>query len=303
MQRNSLHYSHPDDGDILTVVGDLCYFLANNQHFGHELWRSDGTVGGTQLVKDIKSGSGGSFPTNLINVSGTLYFTANDGSTGTELWRTDGTTDGTHIVKDIWPGHVGSAPLYLENIGGTLYFSADDGQHGRQLWRSDGTEFGTELVAVVPDGEAPLQITLVGDKLFAVAFSQVYGRELWWIDVPQPLVLPGDYNRDGTVNAADYTVWKDSFGMSIDLSADGNQNGIVDVADYLIWKDNFGAKETPRLSTTPSIRPTSMASFNSAATYSRRRVSQISPSESDLLPEVLTPTVRPTVSMKHFRLS
>ncbi|MCA9187199.1 MAG: hypothetical protein KDA99_16340 [Planctomycetales bacterium] len=53
--------------------------------------------------------------------------------------------------------------------------------------------------------------------------------------------LAGDYNRNGTVDAADYTIWKDSFGSSDDLVADGNENGTIDAADYTVWKDNFGS--------------------------------------------------------------
>ncbi|MEZ6100578.1 MAG: LamG-like jellyroll fold domain-containing protein [Pirellulaceae bacterium] len=52
--------------------------------------------------------------------------------------------------------------------------------------------------------------------------------------------LPGDYNRNGVVDAADYTVWKDNFGSNSALDADGNDNGVIDAADYTIWKDNFG---------------------------------------------------------------
>ncbi|MCA9188846.1 MAG: hypothetical protein R3E01_04335 [Pirellulaceae bacterium] len=51
----------------------------------------------------------------------------------------------------------------------------------------------------------------------------------------------GDYNGNGTVDAADYTIWKDTFGTTADLSADGNANGVVDAADYTVWKDRFGA--------------------------------------------------------------
>ncbi|MCA9184487.1 MAG: hypothetical protein R3E01_03385 [Pirellulaceae bacterium] len=52
--------------------------------------------------------------------------------------------------------------------------------------------------------------------------------------------LPGDYNGNGIVDAADYTIWKDSFGSASDLAADGNGDGVVDAADYTVWKDNFG---------------------------------------------------------------
>ncbi len=64
-------------------------------------------------------------------------------------------------------------------------------------------------------------------------------------DLPEFLLAPlarGDYNIDGTVDAADYVVWRDSFGKNgFGLTADGNGNGIVDAPDYEIWRQNFGA--------------------------------------------------------------
>jgi hypothetical protein len=54
-------------------------------------------------------------------------------------------------------------------------------------------------------------------------------------------ILVGDFNLDGYVNAADYTVWRDSYGQSgEDLSADGNGDERVDEADYVIWRERFG---------------------------------------------------------------
>lgn len=57
--------------------------------------------------------------------------------------------------------------------------------------------------------------------------------------VPGPT---GDYNGDGIVDAADYTVWRDALGQVVtpNSGADGNGNGIVDVGDYDVWKANFG---------------------------------------------------------------
>jgi hypothetical protein len=53
-------------------------------------------------------------------------------------------------------------------------------------------------------------------------------------------LLSGDYNGDGSINAADYTTWRDSFGQSGNgLAADGDGNGVVDDFDYGIWKDAF----------------------------------------------------------------
>ncbi len=63
---------------------------------------------------------------------------------------------------------------------------------------------------------------------------EVLGTE---VDV---VVVPGDYNRNGTVDAADYTVWADTQGSTTDLRADGIRNGVIDTADWDFWKSQFG---------------------------------------------------------------
>jgi formylglycine-generating enzyme required for sulfatase activity len=50
----------------------------------------------------------------------------------------------------------------------------------------------------------------------------------------------GDYNGNGAVDAADYTVWRDTLGSTSDLRADGNQNGIIDDGDYTVWVNHYG---------------------------------------------------------------
>jgi hypothetical protein len=54
------------------------------------------------------------------------------------------------------------------------------------------------------------------------------------------LAVAGDYDHNGTVNQADYTVWRQNFGSTSLLDADGNINGVVDAADYMIWRKNVG---------------------------------------------------------------
>jgi hypothetical protein len=54
-------------------------------------------------------------------------------------------------------------------------------------------------------------------------------------------LIPGDYNRNGRVDAADYVVWRDTLGhLGTSLPADGNRNNIVDAGDYTLWRANFG---------------------------------------------------------------
>ncbi len=62
--------------------------------------------------------------------------------------------------------------------------------------------------------------------------------------LPPPVAPPtGDYNQNGVVDAADYTVWRDTLGQVVaapGAGADGNQNGFVDPGDYTFWKEHYG---------------------------------------------------------------
>ena len=55
-----------------------------------------------------------------------------------------------------------------------------------------------------------------------------------------PPLIPGDFDRNGMVDTADYTLWRKTENMTGTLAADANGNGVVDSADYFIWRANFG---------------------------------------------------------------
>jgi T5SS/PEP-CTERM-associated repeat protein len=76
--------------------------------------------------------------------------------------------------------------------------------------------------------------------------------------------LTGDYNNDGMVNLADYTVWRDNLGASITLpgEAPGVTPGQVTAEDYTEWKNAFGNSSlTGGLTSSPTTvpEPTSIA--------------------------------------------
>jgi lysozyme len=52
----------------------------------------------------------------------------------------------------------------------------------------------------------------------------------------------GDFNRDGDVDAADYTMWRKRMGATVPLytSADGNGNARIDAGDIVVWERNLG---------------------------------------------------------------
>src|SRR4051794_14920243 len=88
----------------LISFNDKLIFDAFHPDFGFELFISDGTEEGTELLLDIESGIGSSNPVNFTIHGDLLYFTATTTTGGNELWATDGTTEGTFLVKDIEVG-------------------------------------------------------------------------------------------------------------------------------------------------------------------------------------------------------
>jgi hypothetical protein len=54
--------------------------------------------------------------------------------------------------------------------------------------------------------------------------------------------LPGDYNRNNVVDAADYVLWRKTLGTSVTSysAADGNGDGTITQSDYPVWRANFG---------------------------------------------------------------
>lgn len=60
-----------------------------------------------------------------------------------------------------------------------------------------------------------------------------------------PNYLTGDFNGDGVVNTADYTVWRDTKGQLgtefAHPAADPNHDFVVDDDDYALWATGFGS--------------------------------------------------------------
>ena len=171
----------------LTPVGDTLFFTASIEDrgfLGGELYKSDGTPGGTILVRDINGVTGDSTPLGLTDIGGTLFFSAFDGSER-ELWKSDGSTGGTVQVADIRPGPLSGGPSGFADVGGTAFFAATSGEDDRELWMSDGTADGTvEVADINPGDEAsnPRELTDVGGTAFFTATDGQDGRELWKSD-------------------------------------------------------------------------------------------------------------------------
>ncbi|MEN1678963.1 MAG: CARDB domain-containing protein [Planctomycetota bacterium] len=95
-----------------------------------------------------------------------------------------------------------------------------------------GSEPG--LQAWNPNADLDLDGQITGNDRFLAAVAESLG-----VAVSAP--TPGDFNGDGTIDIADFTVWRDALGQTgANLAADANYDLVVDVKDYQLWKENFG---------------------------------------------------------------
>jgi hypothetical protein len=114
------------------------------------------------------------------------------------------------------------------------------------IFASNGaTLLGTANLAGVGGVESLSNISLAAaGKYFARISGADDNLQLYQLQLSAAALvtaLAGDYNQDGVVNAADYSIWRNSLGsVGSNLAADGNGNGQVDAADYSVWKSNFG---------------------------------------------------------------
>jgi ELWxxDGT repeat protein len=236
----------------LTDVSGTAFFTAYDSVHGIELWKSDGTDAGTEMVKDITPGSPGqgndantvllasSDPKFLTNVNGTLYFVTKNDSTQCALWKSDGTTEGTELVRSI--GAASRTRVYsLLNANGTLYFVA-----GSQLWKSDGTSVGTMQVTNVKPSAFPAPVAING-MVFFDGNDDTSGDELWKTDgtpagtVLVKDILPGSASSypDSFMNVNGELFFTATYGSTGDAlwKSDGSADGTVLVKDIRAGTD------------------------------------------------------------------
>lgn len=142
------------------------YFVAGDEETGKELWKTDGTPGGTELVADLQPGAESSAPSGFTVFQGRLWFAASsDGAGGAELWSTDGTAEGTTRV--LLPGDPREVSVLGAHLG-RLWLAAEDDGHGRELWSTDGTAAGTRVFDLVPGPSSfsPLGVVSTGGRIF-----------------------------------------------------------------------------------------------------------------------------------------
>lgn len=167
----------------LTPVNNILYFVVYDAGGTgvDQLWRSDGTTGGTYMLMNF--GSDQYLASFLMPAGNNIYAMIVKPGTGNVLWKSDGTVAGTVSVKTIGTSGNNNYP-HNAAIGSTLYFAGLDG-NGKELWKTDGTEAGTIMVQNINAGAAssnPTLLTALNNNLYFYADGGIHGNELWKYD-------------------------------------------------------------------------------------------------------------------------
>jgi ELWxxDGT repeat protein len=161
----------PFDNPDFTAVGATVYFAANDPVNGAALWKTDGTPGGTALVKPQTVSA---FDPHLVEAGGTLFYRGQD----FRLWKSDGTPDGT--VPVLPEAATVNGVERLTAVGDTLFFFGFDSQ-GYALFATDGTAAGTRRLAGFGSSSSNAGIGALLDADGTLYFTALFpaARGLW----------------------------------------------------------------------------------------------------------------------------
>ena len=156
------------------AIGVKLYFLFEAPGSRFQLWTSDGSVKGTQKIREWRANSSTEKSIDLKNLGGKLFFSFPDNPR--EAWISDGTTGGTHSLFPRGQLSIkASDPHGSALFGGQVLFIAKDAQGKWGLYSSDGSAKGTKLrlpLGKVDLFDAPNLLALKTHVFFVALFRE-----------------------------------------------------------------------------------------------------------------------------------
>ncbi|QDU58280.1 hypothetical protein [Aeoliella mucimassa] len=210
--------------------------------------------------------------TDSLELEGTSTVEANASFTGlgsvvnqpmSVLTMADNSTLGVTLANEgeLQIGHHSLVLSYEQLASGTLGITLDSVDSYDQLFYETSVSLSGGLQVLLGEGYLPT----IGDSFTIITgagnltggFDEnlveapaLAGALGWQLDYTSSevllsvvqLTLKGDFNADGIVNLADYTLWRDHLGSPDEsvLSGNGDNENGVDAADYVLWKQHFG---------------------------------------------------------------
>jgi ELWxxDGT repeat protein len=176
------------DPELNRQLGNELWFGIFNRQ---SIWRTNGTLGGSVLVKDFANFGGisrrveGMYPAN----NGTMYIvtaTYNVVTPGFEIWKSDGTPNGTVLLGPLYADatnldNTGFYSFSGQTVGNRLYILSNKdnpstGSQATYLFTSDGTSAGTVPVRSFPFSSSNFPMVVAGNRVIFGLFST---GEIW----------------------------------------------------------------------------------------------------------------------------
>ena len=154
------------------------YFLAEGNNGQWDLWKTNGTPGGTVSVFNFGVRDEFSAP---VAIAGTTYYaTLGMAQDTSQLWRTDGTATGTTLIAEI-PGTLKTFHQISGQTG--IYFFAQRSSGASLLWKTDGTPAGTATIKFFnAQSELPPPIEIGGKTFYTPIGDDPFESDLWVTD-------------------------------------------------------------------------------------------------------------------------
>lgn len=228
----------------------------------------DGTIASAVTLTNLGVNAGAEADT-MIPLSASQFAYSFDGEDGSSrlIWSPGSFAGGIQSLDDGYYQVEVDGNLLLDLAGIALDGNGDGspgGSYGFAFHRlqgdangdttvnADDMEVVNDALGAIPTSEAwDTNADLDRDSRISVRDRLLVARSTDSSITPPPApsqllaAIAGDYNHDGSVDAADYSVWRDNLGASSAFNSvvgDGDGDRDVDRDDYLVWRRNFGAR-------------------------------------------------------------
>jgi ELWxxDGT repeat protein len=188
-----------------------------------EIWRTDGTPGGTVRLADLGSDT-------YLDLStlwdGKLLFDVEGSDTRCSFWTSDGTAAGTRQILPPSPGV--RCPTAIVGLDSRFLFVARVGTGDHpvpQVFLSDGTPAGTRQISAIQESREPFDdqpVRIGGTVFFRLAGPVYFAAELWQTDG----TAEGTHPAVPQIGVSDLTVFRGDLYFTAGLPPETGGRGL-----------------------------------------------------------------------------